>query len=157
MTCIIGIETGMLFFLRLSSVLIFRCSGIVLHWFKNRIPFFLSFSSEVHFLSFIQFLYLFFFRVQWHCTGLQENKSPLFLSLEKTDQAVGSPHKELNYFFVFYFIFVVLTGFWIIVWYGRIVMFVRTGTSKNNSERPVDGLAENGKLLSYWQLEIKRC
>ena len=28
---------------------------------------------------------------------------------------------------------------------------------KNNFERPVDALAENGKSLSYWQLEIKRC
>ena len=28
---------------------------------------------------------------------------------------------------------------------------------ENNSERPVDALAENGKLLTDWQLEIKRC
>ena len=74
--------------------------------------------------------------MQWHCPGLQENRSPLFLSLEKTDQAVGSPHRELNYFFVSYFTFVVLIYFWIIVWYGRIVMFVRTALVQKHSHCP---------------------
>ena len=33
----------------------------------------------------------------------------------------------------------------------------RISIERNNSERPVDALAVNGKLLTYGQLEFKRC